>query len=336
MLKYLEVKGTDYEMGYQVGEYFRPYLQSRISVFDKKVDLAKDKIKSLKNKLETTFPCLLQEIYGRADGAGISRNGFLLMLFPEIYNRIDGCTTVIVKKENSVLLAHNEDNCFFNSDNVALIKYDYGDRFIVSYTMAERLAGSAFSYNNSGLLFTSNYVFGENLNLNNLSRYVVVRDVINSESIDEVLQKLRNNDVASAFSLNVVNVKSNEVLNVEKDVHEIYVTNISERYARSNHFHAKTHDESKDPKSSKFRYAKTNELINKLSVADCNIDDLLEILKYQTDDYYECVYKQYGKFGDMSVTDATLCMDTSQNYFVVYDYIGDSILKIDLDGNLIK
>ena len=336
MLKFIEVKGNDYEIGYQIGQHFKKYLKNKIIDFDKKVHLAETEIEFLKNKLENTFPNLLHEIYGRADGANISRKSFLLMVFPEIYERIDGCTTVIVKKENSVLFAHNEDNEDFNLENVALIKYNYGDRFIISYTMAERLAGSAFSYNSNGLLFSSNYVFDENLNLDNLSRYIVVRDVINSKNIEEVLQKLKDNDVASAFSLSVLDINTNQVINIEKDIHEIYVTEIKDNYARSNHFHVKEHDESKDPEDSKFRYKKTNELINKLDVENCCLNDLLNILKYQTDDYYKCVYKQYGKFMNLSVTDATLCIDTSQNYFKIYDYIGKSILKISIDGNLLE
>lgn len=336
MLKFIEVKGNDYEIGYQIGQYFKKYLKNKIIEFDKKVHLVNNEIELLRNKLEKTFPNLLQEIYGRADGADIKRSSFLLMVFPEIYERIDGCTTVIVKKQKSVLFAHNEDNVSFNLDNVALVKYNYGDRFIISYTMAERLAGSAFSYNSSGLLFSSNYVYSEDLNLDNLSRYIVVRDIINSKSVEEVLQKLKNSDVASAFSLNVLDTNTNRVINIEKDVHDIYVTEIKDKYARSNHFHAKEHDESEDPKDSKFRYEKANELINKLDIEACCLNDLINILKYQTDNYYECVYKQYGKFMNLSVTDATLCIDTSQSYFTIYDYIGKSILKISFDGNLIE
>ena len=336
MLKYFEVNGSDYEMGFQIGQFFKDYLKTRILDFDKKYHLVKQKVETLKIKLEKSFPNLLQEIYGRADGAEISRNSVLLMFFPEIYKRIDGCTTVIVKKQNSVLFAHNEDNTVFNESNVALIKYNYGDRYVISYTMAERLAGCAFSYNSSGILFTSNYVFGENINLDNLSRYIVVRDVINSKSIDEAVTKLKQNDVASAFSLNILDVKTNKVINIEKDVNEIYLTEVIEKYARSNHFHAKKHDESKDPLSSKFRYEKTNELINKLNIKTCKLTDLVNILKYESEDYYQCVYKQFGKFKNLSVTDATVCVDTSQDFFTIYDYIGKSTLVFDFKGNLLS
>lgn len=339
MIKYIETKGNDYNIGYQIGEYFRNYLQKRIIDFDAKVEKVFDKIKRLEGKIKTNFPKLLQEIYGRADGAQISRDSLLLMFFPEIYNRIDGCTTVILKKSDRVLFAHNEDNSNFTEENVALIKYNYGDRFVVSYTMAERLGGSAISFNSDGLVFSSNFVNSDSLNLDNLSRYIVVRDVINSQSIDEAIEKLRKNDVASAFSLNILDTKTNRVINIEKDVHEVYITEIQEKYARSNHFHS--HDNYNIAvelpfKSSLFRYNKTNELINKLDINDCTLNDLINILLFKTDDYYQCVYKQYGKFKGLSVTDATLAIDSSEDFLTIYDYVGNSIIKVDLNGNLLE
>lgn len=336
MLNYFEVSGTDYEMGFQIGEYFKEYLNKRIDEFDKKVHLAKEKIDFLKEKMEKNFPNLLQEIYGRADGANVPRDSLLLMFFPEVYKRIDGCTTVIVKKNDSVLFCHNEDNSKFNSENTALIKYNYKDRFVIAYTNAERLAGSAFSYNSYGLAFSCNYIYGGETNLDNLSRYIVVRDLINSKSIDEVIEKLNKTNVASPFSMNILDTKTNDVLNIEKDIQELYITHINDKYARSNHFHKKETDLTKIPESTKFRFKKTNELIKKVDVNTCTMDDLIEILMYHTDDYNKCVYKEYDKYQGKSVTDATYCVDTLCDNLKIYDYIGKSILILDTKGNLIK
>ncbi len=336
MLRFLEVSGNDYQIGYQIGRSFKDYLQGRIGFFDDQASSMQSALDAVERKLEKDFPALLQEIYGRADGAEISRRSYLLMLFPEAYKRYDGCTTLIVKKPGSVLFAHNDDNENFTLDNTALIKYDYGDTFIVSYVMVERLAGSAFSVNGKDMVFSSNYIFGENLNLQNLSRYVVVRDVINSSSIEEVLQKLRDNDVASPFSLNVLETKTGRAVNIEKDVHDIYVTEVSERYARSNHFHTKQNDISKATADTLFRYVKANELINKLDVASCGKQDLVNILRYSTADYDKSIYKQYGDYNGKWVTDATFCIDTADDYFTVYDYIGNSVLTIGRDGKLIE
>lgn len=336
MLNYFEVSGTDYEMGFQISTYFKDYLNKRIIDFNKKVNLTKEKIDFLKEKMKNNFPNLLQEIYGRADGAQVSRDSLLLMFFPEVYKRLDGCTTVIVKKINSVLFCHNEDNSKFNLENTALIKYNYKNRFVIAYTNAERLAGSAFSYNSYGLVFSCNYIYGGDTNLDNLSRYIVVRDLINSKSIDEVIEKLNKTNVASPFSINILDTNENTVINIEKDIQNLYITNINDKYARSNHFHKKETDLTKLPESTKFRFEKINELIKKVDVNTCTINDLIKILMYHTDDYNKCVYKEYNKFQGKAVTDATYCVNTLNDYLTIYDYIGKSILIIDTKGNLIS
>lgn len=337
MLNFFEVTGTDYEMGFAIGNKFKNYLQNRIAEFDEKAPKYANYINAIEEKLESGFPYLLQEIYGRADGAEISRKSYLLMLFPELFRKTEGCTTLVVKKsDGSVLFAHNDDNECFDLGNTALIKYNYGDHYIISYTMVERLSGSAFSVSGKGMVFSSNYIFGNNLNLDNLSRYIVVRDVINSASIDEALEKLHSTDVASPFSLNMLELGTGRVVNVEKDVHSIYVTEIDDRYARSNHFHTKKGDSTTATEDSKFRYKKANELIRTLDATACSLDDLISILRYRTAVYNESIYKQYGDYEGIWVTDATLAIDTSDDFFTVYDYMGNSVLKISFDGTLLS
>lgn len=336
MIPYFEVSGTDYEIGFQIGQKFKEYLSKIIGKYDKVVNKVYDKIKHLEQKCKILLPNCLDEIYGRADGANISRDSMLLLFFPEIFKQIDGCTTVILKKDNGVLFAHNEDQNNCTNENTALIKYIYKDKFIIAHTRADRLAGSAFSFNSYGLLISSNYVYGESLNLENLSRYIVVRDVINSKSIEEAKQKLKIYDVASAFSLNILNMNTNEVVNVEKDIHDVYITDIKDKYARSNHFHAKSHDETKDPVSSKFRYTKSNELLKELDIETSNVDEILNILKYETDDYCKTIYKNHFKYSNRSTTIATLYTDTRENEICILDYIGRSKIVLNKSGKIVQ
>lgn len=337
MLEFFEVKGTDYEAGFAIGNKFKNYLQSRIIEFDEKAPHYQERIQDIENTLKNSFPYLLEEIYGRADGAEISRDSYLLMLFPELFRKSEGCTTLVVKKtDGSVLFAHNDDNECFDLDNTALIKYDMGDNYIISYTFVERLAGSAFSLNGKGMVFSSNYIFGDRMDLGNLSRYIVVRDVINSSSIDEALEKLKATNVASPFSLNMLELKTGRAINVEKDIDNVYVTEITDRYARSNHFHKKQGDSHNATADTKFRYKKANELISQLNPDTCTIDDLLSTLKYGTPVYDESIYKQYGDYHGVWVTDATLAVDTASDNFTVYDFIGKSVMKISKDGNLVS
>lgn len=67
----------------------------------------------------------------------------------------------------------------------------------------------------------------------------MVRTVMNASTIEEVIRILKKCKVASAFSLNVLDTKTFKAINIEKDIEEIYVTNIEDRYARANHFTTK-------------------------------------------------------------------------------------------------
>lgn len=329
MKKYV-VSGTDYDMGYKVGNIFKEYLCSEIKKYDEKIlnENVYSKVKELELKLKNESSNCLEEIYGRADGAGVDRESLLLMFFPEIYKKVDGCTTLILKnKDNKFLFSHNEDDKNYTTENTALIKYDYGNYWIVGYTMAEKLTGSSFAYNSYGLVFSSNYIYDTKIELDNISRYIMVRNVMNARTLDEAIEILKSSKVASAFSLNILDTKMNKAINIEKDIEEIYMTSIEDRYARANHFIAKENDLTEKPISSKFRNTKTNELIKNIDQSTAKIEDLKTILNYETEDYYKSVFKDPKKYADKSVTVANFSYDGANNFIEINDYLGDSELK---------
>lgn len=332
MIKNFEVTGTEYDMGYAVGKEFKDYLQKSIEKYEEKFKIKNvyENVKSMEEKLKKQFPKCLEEIYGRADGANVSRDATLLMFFPEIFRKIDGCTTVILKKENgNFLFSHNEDDRY-NINNVALVKYKYSDYWIVGYTMAEKLTGSSFAFNSYGLVFSSNYIFDTKINLNNISRYIMVRDVMNSKSIEEAIEKLKNSQVASAFSLNILDINKNIAVNIEKDIEEIYVTNIEDRYARANHFTSKEYILPEDRKSTKFRDEKSNELIKLVDSKNAKIEDLINILNYEIDDYNESIFKDPKKYNDKSITVANFSCDNDLKNICIKDYLGDYVFRYNL------
>lgn len=294
MIRVFEVHGNEYEMGYQVGEVFKDYLQGLIPRFEKMLGDAEMRaaVEGVTAKLRLQYPNLLMEMEGRADGAGIPRDAAMLMFFIELYTHQNGCTTAILKKENGhVLFCHNDDEFSYHTDNVALIKYNYGDFWIISYTVAYALAGSAFSWNSAGMVFSSNFIFGSQVDFYSISRFVMERDIINARSMDEAMEKLRSCQVASAFSLNILDSNTDAVVNVEKDLTDLYVTPISDRYARSNHFIAKTKDLLEPPAETVFRYQKAKELLAGVDAATATITELMDILHYQSEDYETSIFK---------------------------------------------
>lgn len=331
MIKF-EVTGTEYEMGFKIGEKFKMYLQNKVKIYDEKITnpIMYSKVKEMENKLKKEFPKCLEEIYGRADGAQVSRDSLLLMFFPEIFKSIDGCTTILLKKSNGkFLFSHNEDSKFYNRDGVALVKYQYKDYWVVGYTPADKLIGSSFAYNSYGMVFSSNYIYDTKIDLSNISRYIMVRNVMDSKNIDEAIMKLKDHKVASAFSLNILDINSNTAINVEKDISEIYVTKIGDRYARANHFIAKKDDLPEEPVSSSFRQKKVRELTSLLDNSTSKIDDLINVLNYETDDYYKTIFKNPNKYDDKSITVANFSVDSETGIVRIRDYLCDDRIEME-------
>lgn len=329
-MKQYVVTGTNYDMGYKVGEIFKEYLRSEIKKYEEKIlDVyVYRKVKEIELKLKNEYPNCLEEIYGRADGANVNKDALMLMFFPEVYKRIDGCTTLVLKDKNgNFLFSHNEDDRNYITENTALVKYDYGNYWIVGYTMAEKLTGSSFAWNSYGLVFSSNYIYDTKIDLNNISRYIVVRNVMNAKSLEEAVDMLKACKVASAFSLNILDTKINKAINVEKDIQDIYITNIEDRYARANHFTTKKNNLPEEPASSKFRNAKSNELIQKIDNKTVKIEDLKEILNYQTEDYYKSIFKSPNKYNDTSRTVANFSYDGQNDLLEINDYLTNSMLS---------
>lgn len=328
---------SEYEIGIKLGEMFKDFLQKDIKKYEERLKNKKIKeaIKKIEKKLQKEYPQYLEEIYGRADGAKVDRLALLLMFCPEIYKAIGGCTTIITKStDNRVLFAHNEDGRNKTLDMLAIVKINFNQEWVVGYIFANKLLGSAFAYNSHGMVFSNNYIYGVKNKIENVSRYFMVRDLMFSKNMDEVIQKVNKIEIASAFSLNVLDIKKKEVFNIEKEHDKTDITNITEKYARSNHLLVRTKDEKDIPETSIFRYRKANELLEKLDVNNIKIEELVQILQYSTKDYNKTIFKDRNYFSELkkSTTCATFAFDTLNNKVMIYDYISKERIAINYDS----
>ena len=332
-MRQFTVSGTPYEMGVQTAKAFYEYLKTVREVYEEKsrIPSVRDCVLRLEETLKAQYPDAYQEILGRAEGAEMSKAAALLMFFPEIFKRIDGCTTLMLRrKDGKFLFSHNEDDKGYDHENTALVTYDYGDHVIVGFTMAEKLTGYAFGWNSYGLLYSSNYIYDTKIDLNNVSRYIMVRDVMNAKTLEEAVYRLSRMRVASAFSLNLYDRNEDRAVNVEKDIDAVYVTEIGERYARANHFTTRKDALLPEPyASSAFRDAKVNELIPSVDAESAQIEDLQRILSYAEEDYYRCVYKDPNHFPhkELSVTVANFNYDGLADQIVIRDCFDGSVLR---------
>ncbi len=335
MIDFFEVNGNDYQMGVLIGQHFHGYLESIEAGFAAMLPGHIQRVKALEANLAKKLPRCLDEIYGRADGSGVSRDVMLLIMFPEIYGGTDGCTSVYLKTPVNAMLAHNEDSATMNIDNVALVRYDYGDSQLLAYTSAIRLAGSAFAFNSYGMAFSSNHIFGGERDMDEISRFILLREAINSRSIGEAEDKVRQIDVASPFNLNILDMNSKTLCNIERDLHDLHVEYITDRYSHSNHFVTKAYDEARVPVNSIFRRRKSQELLSTLG-ASATLDNLLGVLAYEGESYDSSVFERRESYPDRICTVATFGVDPAANDIRVLDFIGKGVFHFSRDCRLLS
>ncbi|MBR0461312.1 MAG: hypothetical protein IJJ00_01185 [Erysipelotrichaceae bacterium] len=330
--KYI-LKGNDYEIGVKAGKIFKKPINEEIGIYVKMLE--DEKTSAITDKIiltmEKELPRCLQEIYGRADGAAVDPKAMVLFYSPEVYTKVDGCTTAVFKKDDRVLFCHNEDDIGCNHENRNLMKLDYGDFWLVGMGDYHKLHGSNFGYNSKGLVFSCNYLFHDEVNLDFLSRYIVSRDVVESGSIEECLAKLNKHKPASAFSYNVMDIKANEAVNVENDLDNMYVTRIEGRFARSNHFLNKENAIASE--NSRYRYRYANERLAKVS-DDAKLQDLVDVLSYENEEYVQSILMDPLKYPDKkdnTVTVANFAFDSLTKEIHVRDYLDHSECRLDYD-----
>lgn len=322
------LKGNDYELGLKAGEIFKDPINKEIDKYlkmldDEKTSLQVDKII---NKIKNDLPRCLDEIYGRADGANVDRRALVLFYSPEVYTKLDACTTAIYKKDDRVLFSHNEDDYDCNHENRKLFKIINDDFYLFGMGDYHRLNGSNFGYNSYGLVFSCNYLFHKKVNLDNLSRYIVSRYIFEAKNIEDLLNRIKNNKPASPFSINVMDINTNEVLNIENDINDMYITRINGKYARSNHFLNK--ENPKMTNNSYYRNKFANERITLLNESS-NLEDLRNVLNYEDEEYEKSIFMDPIKYKDLdnTTTIANFSFDSKDREVMIFDGLDHTYLE---------
>lgn len=325
-LEILELEGDAYTVGTRLGVRFQPYLHQIISPYEEKAKEIKIRkhLNQLEEKMNILCPESLQEVYGRADGAKIDRQAMLLLLSPELYHGEGGCTNIVLKKANgNILFAHNEDGTVYEENSVALVKCNRNGKWGIHFVIADRLIGSAFGYASNGIAYAHNYIKETKYHIEEISRYAAVRQMLTFDTIAQMRQYMTSIKIASAVRIDVVDKKNNIAIDIEKEYQKMCVTEIADRFARSNHFHMMGKEYVQNTLSSLFRYEKATALLQTLDAKTATLEDIIAILQYQEKEYDHCIYRDRKTFkkSSHSTTGMMFAFDTQMNEFWVYDYI---------------
>lgn len=286
-LIFREATGNIYNIGVAQGEVFRNDTQMRSREYRKALE-DKDiriKLKDIKGRLQGFCPEIIEEISGRAAGAKVDFEEMLLTYSPELMGSITGCTTIVYREKDHIYLFHNEDDDY-TPENVGVFKFTYSNG---SWTMGSipslGALGLGFTCNSRGMIFAMNYTFPIGINLEGVSRYALIRKLIECGSIGEIERICRKTICASGFHLFIIDKKENEAYSLEVDRDKVSIIRIDDHFIHSNHY---VHDKIANGRvcesptnNSLFRYNKAVELYNNLS--NHTVEDIKNILLYKGD-----------------------------------------------------
>jgi len=228
-------------------------------------------------------------------------------------------------KNNLHIFGHNEDddaeNCklsfmivasFYANDDWNKLQMGVhvdSDIIITSYVNPGFLLGSTFGFNNYGLAFSGNELGPNDITLGGRGNYFILRDVYSSKSFEMVKSATYVRKRALGFSINVGDLNTKKLYNIEYTNSLIDVLEVIGNYSHQNIYRHLECDQDTDD-SSVHRLKRINQM--KLQ----SLRDIATILGDHNDTEYP-IYRD-GKKPDGYFTCATSLFDLDNEVAKVY------------------
>ena len=242
-LPIFRVSGTNYDIGFEVGSKFKDQIQqafSKSALYNhlKEQDKINPKwFNNLHEIAEKHYPQYLAEISGIADGADLAYRDVAIINFRGSFKaeRV-GCSTVIFKNQEYIIVAHNEDHEAILGElaYLLIVKLSNGTSFI-AYTYPGCLPGFSFSFNSHGLIQSANAMPDPVAKIG-IPRHLLDRYMVEAPTIDDALQRAQINPRSGGFSYNIASMYEKRVVNIETTSEEADITEINDRYVHTNHY----------------------------------------------------------------------------------------------------
>lgn len=343
ILKYdkgiVEIEGkTNYDVSFQLGKLLKwGYKQSEKNLKEKiRNSSSLYYIQNLLKRIEKEYPFILEDLQGRADGAGIDIKTMLLNYCYEFQRKKnESCSSIIVHTKDNVILAHNEDGPY-NEKRTLLIKVKQGNKEY--YTIADsRCLTSSTIYIHKDFIFSMNSIDFDDYNLDYLPTYLHLRTLTECNNLDEVFEKIKEIPIAGSEGLNICDRKTGEMFYVEKILNEYEIRKIDGVLLHTNHV---VFDKMKKYKPKKL--SKTNNTLQRMLIMqellnsrnNLNEKEVLEILQYYgTCDYNSVLSKQNSGYN--CLTFGTYIFNFKENTSKIYVYNKqNSVFDLNLNQHL--
>jgi len=238
--KVVKVSGNNYEIGFKAGERFRTQItdfleKSKGFKFLRKLERRNPRHQKLIEYGEKYFPQYMDEIRGIADGSDSSLTDILLINCKYDFPR-KGCTTVVFKEPNRIILAHNEDNTKDNLNNCYLLKVypEVGTPFI-SFCYPGMIPGNSFAFNAYGIIITNNAMPTPDVRIGS-PRHLSDRAQLEGKDVRDVIKRTLFQERASGGSFNIVSQKEKRAINIETTSQRHCITEVVDKYLHANHY----------------------------------------------------------------------------------------------------
>ena len=257
--KYLEVSGTNYEVGKQIGEYFSDkIIASHVGIKDL-LDAVKSIVQAdpatfydpFLTAAQNHFPDYVDEIQGIADGAGLSFQDVMISnLFMEIlyyyfeltgdlkytFGGNFGCSTVSYSKDWKLYLAHNEDlfTSFLDCMYVVKIKVPGKPEFI-TLSYPGLLPGIPPGMNEAGIVQSGNDICGLHIEPS-VPLAFHFRSVLDATSLDDAKDRASFPHRARTMNHNIGSFVEDKIISVEAAPLKNQTHVVDGFYVHTNHY----------------------------------------------------------------------------------------------------
>lgn len=273
----IHVKGTHYEVGYQIGMQMKDQLKELIQqskdYVEKKMSMSWEDIRAQSQIfLEISkkhMPGYVEEIRGAADAAGIDLVDLFTDMCEEIFakNYIKGCSDLIasgdVTTDGSVLAAHNNDTSPDLEEFAVVVHYEVEGEPEILAVGYGGLAIS-FGYNSAGISLTGNELSMNDMKLG-VPRLLLVRKILSARTIGEAIDAAIFQPRASNYN-QVITDENGEIYSIESSATDYEAIYAEEGYlVHTNHYLSprmrKYELDSQDITTSIVRYCRANRLM---------------------------------------------------------------------------
>ena len=245
---YLEIKGTHYELGRAIGEMFRGKIQETIEDRQKMIphyQLYQTKSERYAKTAMESYPKLMDELKGMADGAQVSFIDLFFHNCPEVYDKEllvewdreqaeteEHCTIAVSFNDKGAIIGHNEDWGIESLDELYILKATIGETTFLGLNYATSLPGTSAALNNWGLVQCINELYQET-NIG-VPKCFVSRAILECKTLPEALSVIINTKRAAGY--NHLLVQGDHVWDIEIAGHDIDIQKKEKTpYVHTNH-----------------------------------------------------------------------------------------------------